>query len=773
MKERGDKFMSITKKYIVENLDCANCGAKLEREIANIPTVTNASLTFMTKKLEVNLSENSPSTDEKIMALAKKHDVVLKAVNDSDDINDIDENSHNHSSCSCSSCESHQHNNQHSHEHNHEDEHSQCDCVSCSSCSNHNHNHEDKSDHHEHNHSHDYGDDSKFMIKRLILAVLMIIGGFFAPEGSITKFAIFFLAYLVAGADVLINAIKNIFRGQFLDENFLMAIATVGAFAIGEYPEGIAVMLFYQVGELFQDWAVDKSRKSIAELMNIKPDHANVIRDGKETEVTPENVKLGETIAIKTGEKIPLDCKIIEGISSIDTSALTGESLPRTVQTGDVVESGTINLGGRILAQTTTTYKNSTVARILELVEKSASKKSQAEKFITKFARYYTPIVVATALLIAFIPPMIIPGATLSQWIYKGLVFLVVSCPCALVISVPLSFFGGIGGASACGILVKGGNYLESLANCDTVVFDKTGTLTKGAFSIDKIIPENVSEQELLRYAALAQQSSTHPIAKSILLAYDITKDDAQIKNTKDLAGKGVMAEIDGDVIAVGNKLLMDEQGAEIAYIPDETSVFVSKNGVYIGTITLSDTLKEDAQKAINDLKELKVSKTVILSGDNENAVMKVKEKINADVAYGKLLPENKVDILEEILEKSNQNKKVAFVGDGINDAPVLARADIGIAMGGVGSDAAIEAADVVIMTDEPSKIALAIKIARKTMKIVFQNIYFAIGVKILVMVLATLGYANMWAAVFADVGVCILAIFNSIRTLSFKNKHQ
>ncbi|MEG1620537.1 MAG: heavy metal translocating P-type ATPase [Oscillospiraceae bacterium] len=732
--------MSIRKIYAIENLDCANCGAKLEREIEKIENIESVALTFMTKRLSIAISQENSDTIEKVFKLAEKHNVKLNEIS-KEHSQDIESQSHcNEESCGCS--------------HNHDS----CEDLHC-----------DDNLIETHNHTQSENTNS-FKIKRLIFAFLLLMGGFFAPDETIGKFIIFFASYIIAGGDVLLSAGKNILKGQVFDENFLMAIATIGAFIIGEYPEGIAVMLFYQVGELFQDWAVDKSRKSISELMNIKPDHANLIKDGTENSVDPNIVQVGDIIAIKTGEKVPLDCVIIEGMSSIDTSAITGESLPRDVKIDDEIQSGTINIGGRIVAKVKNEYKNSTVSKILELVEESATKKSTTEKFITKFAKYYTPAVVLIAILIAVIPPILISGEIFSEWFYRALVFLVISCPCALVISVPLSFFGGIGGASASGILVKGGNYLESLAKVDTIVFDKTGTLTKGEFSIDEIIPKNISKNELLRLAALAQKSSVHPIAKSILSAYDISNDKSEVVETKDYAGKGVTAIIDGRLIAVGNKILMSEQGANPDYIPTSTAIFVACDGEYIGAITLLDKIKDDAKIAISNLKKLGISKTVILSGDNENAVERVKKEINADLAYGKLMPKDKVDLFESLLSKSGKNKKVAFVGDGINDAPVLARADIGIAMGGIGSDAAIEAADIVIMTDEPSKIAQAVKISRKTMQIVYQNIYFALGVKIIVMILGAMGEATMWTAVFADVGVSILAILNAIRTLKIKS---
>lgn len=585
------------------------------------------------------------------------------------------------------------------------------------------------------------------------------------------QIALFIISYIIVGGDVVKRAVKNIFKGQVFDENFLMSIATIGAFFIGEYPEGVAVMLFYQVGELFQSYAVGKSRKSIASLMDIRPDYANVKKGDELVKVDPDEVQIGDIIVIKAGEKIPLDGKVIEGSSMIDTSALTGESVPREVEVGSDILSGCININGVITAEVTKEFGESTVSKILDLVENASSKKSNSEQFITKFARYYTPVVVIIAVFLAIIPPLVIDGATFSDWIYRALAFLVVSCPCALVISIPLSFFGGIGGASKKGVLVKGSNYLEALAETEIVVFDKTGTLTKGVFNVQEIHPEGVSKEELLELTAHAESYSNHPISLSLKRAYSKEIDNGRISDVEEVSGHGIIATVDGKKVMAGNIKLMKMM--DIPYFKGEligTIVHVAVNNKYIGYIVIADEVKEDSAQAIKELKAANIKQTVMLTGDNKSIGSKVAKELGLDKVYAELLPADKVEKLEELFSQKSKKGKLAFVGDGINDAPVLARADIGIAMGGLGSDAAIEAADVVIMTDEPSKIATTMKISKKTLKIAHQNIVFAIGIKIIVLILSAFGITTMWAAIFADVGVTIIAVLNAFRALNVKN---
>lgn len=582
--------------------------------------------------------------------------------------------------------------------------------------------------------------------------------------------ALFLAAYFIVGGDVVKNAVKNIGHGQVFDENFLMAIATAGAFFVGDYPEAVAVMLFYQVGECFQSYAVNKSRKSIAELMDIRPDSANVVRDGETAEVAPEEVKVGETIRIKPGERIPLDGVVLKGNSSLDTMALTGESIPRDVEAGDSVISGCVNLSGVLEVEVSREYGESTVAKILDLVENAGSKKSEAEHFITKFARYYTPAVVGCAALLAVVPP-ILAGGGWADWIYRALSFLVISCPCALVISIPLSFFGGLGGAGKAGILIKGSNYLEALADAEMIVMDKTGTLTKGIFAVRKLVPaEGVGELELLEKAACAERDSNHPISVSIWKAYEakgVSVDASRVGEAEETAGHGVSATLDGKRIYAGNDKWMARQGLQPEKAEEiGTVVHVAEEGVYLGYIVIADEVKEDAKDAVEGFKAAGMKKIVMLTGDRKPAADSVAEALGVPEVYSELLPGDKVEQVERLLAAKSEKGKLIFVGDGMNDAPVLARADIGIAMGGLGSDAAIEAADVVIMTDEPSKIARAISISKKTLGIVKQNIAFAIGVKALVLLLAALGMASMWAAVFADVGVAVIAILNAMRAM-------
>ena len=611
----------------------------------------------------------------------------------------------------------------------------------------------------------------KDVIKILIALALFLIAMVIKFENEWINNGIFIVSYIIVGFEILRKAVRNIFRGKVFDENFLMSIATLGAFAIGEFPEAVAVMLFYQVGELFQDYAVDKSRKSIASLMDIRPDYANIIRDGKEEKVDPSEVRIGDTIIIKPGEKVPLDGVVVDGKTTLDTKALTGESVPRGVEVGDQVLSGCINLNGVIKVKVTKEYGESTVSKILDLVENASSKKAKSENFITKFAAYYTPIVVIIAIILAIVPPLIIEGANFQDWLYRALSFLVVSCPCALVISIPLSFFGGIGGASKMGVLVKGSNYLEALSNAEIMVFDKTGTLTEGVFEVQNVEPIGISKEELLKIAAYAEYYSNHPISKSIKKAYNKEIDEKEIIDSKEISGKGIEAKIGNQDVLAGNEKLMNEKGIEYTKCTHVGSVvYVAIDGKYVGHIVIADKIKEDAKRTIEELRKNNIKQTVMLTGDRKNIGEAVAKELGIDKVYAELLPDGKVEKVEELLKTKSPKGKLAFVGDGINDAPVLAMADIGIAMGGLGADSAIEAADIVIMTDQPSKIISAIKLSKKTMRIVRENIIFAIAVKVLVLILTAVGLSSMWQAVFADVGVSIIAILNALRALRVKN---
>lgn len=611
----------------------------------------------------------------------------------------------------------------------------------------------------------------KDVIKILIALALFLIAMVIKFENEWINNGIFIVSYIIVGFEILRKAVRNIFRGKVFDENFLMSIATLGAFAIGEFPEAVAVMLFYQVGELFQDYAVDKSRKSIASLMDIRPDYANIIRDGKEEKVDPSEVNIGDTIIIKPGEKVPLDGVAIDGKTTLDTKALTGESVPRGVEVGDQVLSGCINLNGVIKVKVTKEYGESTVSKILDLVENASSKKAKSENFITKFAAYYTPIVVIIAIILAIVPPLIIEGANFQDWLYRALSFLVVSCPCALVISIPLSFFGGIGGASKMGVLVKGSNYLEALSNAEIMVFDKTGTLTEGVFEVQNVESIGISKEELLKIAAYAEYYSNHLISKSIKKAYNKEIDEKEIIDSKEISGKGIEAKIGNQDVLAGNEKLMNEKGIEYTKCTHVGSVvYVAIDGKYVGHIVIADKIKEDAKRTIEELRKNNIKETVMLTGDRKNIGEAVAKELGIDKVYAELLPDGKVEKVEELLKTKSPKGKLVFVGDGINDAPVLAMADIGIAMGGLGADSAIEAADIVIMTDQPSKIISAIKLSKKTMRIVRENIIFAIAIKILVLVLTAVGLSSMWQAVFADVGVSIIAILNALRALRVKN---
>lgn len=695
-------------EFILDGLDCANCAAKIEAKIKNIPSVKNATVDFIAKKLIIE-----PCDENELNKIIEEASKIIKRIEP--DVKVIKLNN--------------------------------------------------KSDTLENDSKED--DNKKEIIRIIMSGILFLVGLIFDFTKNV-EIAVFLLSYIIIGGEILIRALKNILKGQVFDENFLMTIATIGAFIIGEFPEGVAVMLFYQVGELFQDIAVERSRKSISDLMDIRPDYANIKINGELKKVSPEEVKIGDIIVVKPGEKIPLDGKVTEGNSMVDTSSLTGESVPREVESGNEVLSGFINNNGVLTIEVTKEFGDSTVSKILDLVQNASSKKAQTEKFITKFARYYTPIVVFTALFIAIIPPLTINGASFSDWVYRALVFLVISCPCALVISIPLGFFGGIGGSSKHGILVKGSNYLEALNNVETVVFDKTGTLTKGVFNVTKISPQNgYTKDSIIEYAAYAESFSNHPIANSILKYYEKEVDKNKIDNYEEITGYGIKIKLEGVEVLAGNNKLMDKENISYDKVDSiGTIVYVSVNKLYAGCIVISDELKDDSLNAIKALKNMGVKKTVMLTGDLKAVGERVGRDLNIDEVYTELLPTEKVEKLEAIKSQMSAKGNLVFVGDGINDAPVLARADIGIAMGGLGSDAAIEAADIVIMTDEPSKIAEAIKIAKRTNKIVWQNIVFAIGVKVIVLLLGAMGIANMWEAVFADVGVAVLAILNAMRVM-------
>ena len=726
-------------KLVLSGLNCANCANKIETKVNKINGIENASLNFSTTVLtvKINKEEEKNNIVNEIKSIVKKLEPHVKVIEKSDN-KDIKVNK---SECTSSCCT-----NSHEHESNNEEHHG--------------HTHEFK----ENNGFLGYAKDNLLLI---IGTIVYIIALAYKSNENLLSFILFGVSYLIIGGEVILNAIKNIIRGEIFDENFLMSIATIGAFFIGEYPEAVAVMLFYQIGEVFQGYAVNKSRKSISSLMNIRADHANVLRDDKEIRVSPEDVSIGEFIIVKPGERVPLDGTVLEGTSFIDTSALTGESVPREVTTGNEILSGSINNNGVLKVKVDKEYGESTVARILELVENASNKKAPTEKFITKFAKVYTPIVVAIAVLVAIIPPIIIKDATFSEWIYKALSILVVSCPCALVVSIPLGFFSGIGAASKKGILVKGGNYLEALRDSEIVVFDKTGTLTKGIFKVTEINSINMSKEELLEITAMGESLSNHPIAMSIANAYGKEVNKDEIKDYKEISGHGIEVTIRENEVLLGNSKLMKSNNIDYNDIDSiGTIVHVAINGEYKGNIVISDEIKENVKEALTELKEVGIKKTIMLTGDNKNVADKVAMDIGIDEVYSELLPGDKVSKIEEILNKKTSKGKVLFVGDGINDAPVLARADIGVAMGGIGSDAAIEAADVVLMKDKIEEISEAIRVSRRTNMILWQNIIFSLGVKIIVMLLVILGLTNMWAAVFADVGVTLIAVLNSMRII-------
>lgn len=731
-----------TFKLTLSGLDCANCANKIEDRVNRLELVEEANLNFSTSQLTVLIKESALKTDviteiKRIVKQLEPHVVVEERVSTQ---------VVHKSSCCGGSCSSHT-----------ESHHGQAG--------------------HSHEHSHktlDNESSSKVFsfIKEnawLLLGVIIFLAiHTFKPVG-ILEVVLYGVSYLLIGGKVLLTAFRNITRGEIFDENFLMMVATVGAFAIGEYPEAIAVMLFYEIGELFQSYAVNRSRKSISSLLDIRADHANLVTESGTKEVAPEAVSIGDLIVIKPGERVPLDGEIIEGECYLDTSALTGESIPRLISVGEEILAGCINTNALVKVRVTKVAGESTVARILELVENASSKKAQTEKFITKFARVYTPIVVLLAVLIAIIPPFVFQ-VNFSTWLYRALSFLVVSCPCALVVSIPLGFFAGLGGASKKGVLVKGGNYLEALNHVETVVFDKTGTLTKGVFKVSQIKPVNMNEAEFIELAAYAESQSTHPIAKSIVDAYTQVIDTTVLSQYEEIAGHGIKVFVGDKEVLIGNVKLMQRANLNVAEVDAiGTIIHMVVNQQYVGYMVIADEIKENSKAAIAKLKQHGVSKVVMLTGDHEGVAKKVAAELGVDEVYAGLLPHQKVEHVEEILAHKTKDKNVVFVGDGMNDAPVLARADIGVAMGGIGSDAAIEAADVVLMEDDPMALVKAINKAKQTSTILYQNIIFALGVKILVMILVACGLATMWAAVFADVGVTILAVMNSTRALKSK----
>lgn len=615
---------------------------------------------------------------------------------------------------------------------------------------------------------------SKQLIKIIISLLLVVISLLLKFDTELYSNILYVIAYIIVGYDIVLKAVRNIFKGKVFDENFLMTVATIGAFCIGEFPEAVAVMLFYQIGELFQSYAVDRSRKSVASLMDIRPDYANVYRENEIERVDPDEVNIGEIILVKPGEKIPLDGIVVDGESMLNTQALTGESVPRKVTVNDEVLSGCINNDGILKIKVSKEFEESTVSKILDLVENASSRKSKSENFISKFAKYYTPIVVIVSVALAVIPPLVIKEALFSDWLYRALSFLVVSCPCALVISIPLSFFGGIGAASKIGVLIKGSNYLEALASAEIVVCDKTGTLTEGVFKVQKIKAIGYSDDELLRYAAYAEGFSNHPISISLKQAYNKEINEKLVTETQEISGKGVLAKVDGKMVLVGNEKIMKEYNIKFQKSEETgTIVYVAINDEFAGTILIADKIKEDSYKAVKLFKNNNVKKVVMLTGDRDNISESVANELNLDEYHAELLPQDKVSWVEKLMTQKSSGGKLIFVGDGINDAPVLALSDIGVAMGGLGSDAAIEVADVVIMTDEPSKIANSVQISKKTMRIVKQNIVFAIAVKIGVLILSAFGVSTMWEAVFADVGVSVLAIVNALRVLRIKNTYN
>lgn len=823
-KDEIDKNKVIRVDFLLNNLNCAHCAEKINDKVGKLAYVENSNMNFVAKKLSV-FAKAGDITKQHMSEIAKiihetesgltvsllKNKVVgaLEFDNKGNIVesgnttrrgrtdlnvlyanrNNSEEHHHEHGeSCGCGE---HHHDHDHGEEcgcgehHHHDHEHGE-ECG-CGERHHHDHEHDEECGCGGHHHDHDEHEEikpkkvekpkekkeiNKDLIKIIIGVFVYAFGIYEMAVGNTGTFGVvvFLAAYILIGGDVLLKAAKNLFRGQVMDENFLMSIATIGAIAIGEHSEAVGVMLFYKIGEYLQQKAVGQSRKSISALMEIKAEFANLVQGGKIIQVDPEEVEVGDVIVVKPGEKVPLDGIVTEGEAMLDTSAITGESVLRSVKPGEEVVSGTINTNALIYVRVTKEYGESTVAKILDMVENAGSRKSQTENFISRFCRYYTPIVVGLALAVAFIPPLVIEGAVFRDWLYRGLIFLVVSCPCALVLSIPLSFFGGIGSASKNGILIKGSNYLEALRKVNTVVLDKTGTITKGVFKVTEINPVGMSEDELLRFAAIAEANSNHPIAKSIMESYNEKFEEEvkliEIDKYEEIAAHGIKVLYHGKTILAGSSKLLDSENVKYEKVDEVgTTVYVAVDGKYAGCIVISDQIKEDSKKAIAEMRKVGITNVVMLTGDNEAAAAKIAEEVGVDKYYSGLLPNQKVEMLEEIASK-NSTGNTAFIGDGINDAPVLARADVGIAMGGVGSDAAIEASDVVFMTDELSKLPIAKRISEKTNKIVWQNIVFAMGVKVIVMLMSTGGVANMWEAIFADVGVALIAVLNAMRTL-------
>lgn len=775
-KDEIDKNKVIRVDFLLNNLNCAHCAEKINDKVGKLAYVENSNMNFVAKKLSVfakarDITKQHMSEIAKIihetesgLTVSLLKNKVVGALEFDNKGNIVESGNTTRRGRTDLNVLYANRNNSEEHHHEHGE--------SCG-CGGH---------HHEHDHEEikpkkvekpkEKKEINKDLIKIIIGVFVYAFGIYEMAVGNTGTFGVvvFLAAYILIGGDVLLKAAKNLFRGQVMDENFLMSIATIGAIAIGEHSEAVGVMLFYKIGEYLQQKAVGQSRKSISALMEIKAEFANLVQGGKIIQVDPEEVEVGDVIVVKPGEKVPLDGIVTEGEAMLDTSAITGESVLRSVKPGEEVVSGTINTNALIYVRVTKEYGESTVAKILDMVENAGSRKSQTENFISRFCRYYTPIVVGLALAVAFIPPLVIEGAVFRDWLYRGLIFLVVSCPCALVLSIPLSFFGGIGSASKNGILIKGSNYLEALRKVDTVVLDKTGTITKGVFKVTEINPVGMSEDELLRFAAIAEANSNHPIAKSIMESYNEKFEEevklSEIDKYEEIAAHGIKVLYHGKTILAGSSKLLDSENVKYEKVDEVgTTVYVAVDGKYAGCIVISDEVKEDSKRAIAEMRKVGITNVVMLTGDNEAAAAKIAEEVGLDKHYSGLLPNQKVEILEEIA-KENSTGNTAFIGDGINDAPVLARADVGIAMGGVGSDAAIEASDIVFMTDELSKLPIAKRISEKTNKIVWQNIVFAMGVKVIVMLMSTGGVANMWEAIFADVGVALIAVLNAMRTL-------
>lgn len=706
-------------KLSLVGLECANCASKIEKKLNSLEDVKEANLNFSMGTLMVELVDykDIEEVKEEITDVVHSFEPKVKV----EPYSNLNKSMCTSDSCNCNS----------------------------------------------HDHGHEHEESNKLT---LIVGTVAFIAGLVLKDKDLWGLALFIISYILIGGSVVISALKNIIKGRVFDENFLMTVATIGAFAIGEYPEAVAVMLFYQIGELFQGYAVNKSRKSISSLMNIRADYANLLVNNIEKKVSPEEVYINDIIVIKPGERVPLDGILVDGSTTVDTSALTGESVPRNIKVNEEILSGCINLSGVIKVKVTKVFGQSTVSRILELVENANSKKAPTEKFITKFSRVYTPIVVLLAVVVAIVPPLVIDGANFSEWIYRALVFLVVSCPCALVVSVPLAIFAGIGAASKKGVLIKGGNYLEALKDVDTIVFDKTGTLTEGIFAVTKVKNIDISKDELLKLAAYSESFSNHPIAKSIIESYGKDIDKTLIKDYKEISGHGISVKVENKNILLGNYKLMKNN--KISFIEANdigTIIHLAIDNKYCGYIVISDKVKEGAKNTISSLKSIGIKQTVMLTGDNKKVADAIADDLGLDKVYSELLPQDKVNEIEKIYEGRSIKEKVAFVGDGINDAPVLARVDVGIAMGGIGSDAAIEAADVVLMKDNPESIIDSVRIAKRTNKILWQNIIFSLGIKILVLILGAFGMANIWEGVFADVGVTLIAVINSMRALKIK----